>query len=161
MRSLLLLAPFLVGLASACGDAPLPPPAQPLPFNHRIHAGDNQIGCTMCHAYAWHSPIAGIPSATRCNGCHKFVAKDKPDVQAVNQAFADGKPIAWARVHRVPDHVYFTHERHLAAGLHCKECHGEVEKMEVMHQVAPLTMGWCVDCHRARKGPQECIACHK
>ncbi len=162
MRLLLAVAaPMVVCLAPACGEPPPPPPAQPIPFSHKIHAGDNHIGCTMCHAYALHSPVAGVPSVARCNGCHKFVAKDKPAVQQVNQAFEDGKPIEWVRVHRVPDHVYFTHERHVAAGLKCQECHGPVETMEVTRQVAPLTMGWCVDCHRARNAPQDCLICHK
>ena len=115
----------------------------------------------MCHAYAWHSPIAGVPSVSRCNGCHKFVAKEKPAIQQVNQAFEEGKPIEWNRVHRVPDHVFFNHERHLRGGVKCQDCHGQVETMEVTRQVSPLTMGWCVDCHRAKGAPQDCLTCHK
>src|ERR1035437_4437282 len=94
----------LGGLLLECGDAPPPPPPQPVPFSHRVHSGVNEIGCGMCHAYAAHSPIAGIPSAARCGGCHKFVGKDKPDVQLVTKAFEEGKPLEWSRVYRVPDH---------------------------------------------------------
>ncbi len=115
----------------------------------------------MCHAYAESGPIAGIPSAARCEGCHKFVAAGKPEVQKVRKAYADGTPIAWNRVHRVPDHVYFSHEPHLAANVKCGECHGAVETMDVVRQVSSLSMGWCVDCHRLRGGPIECITCHK
>jgi cytochrome c7-like protein/class III cytochrome C family protein len=160
-RTLLAMSAALCGSAGGCGDELPPPPPQPVRFSHKVHAGDNKIGCTLCHAYAMQSPVAGIPSAARCNGCHKFVDRDKPEVQVVNKAFEDGKPLAWNRVHRVPDHVYFTHQRHLAAGLRCQECHGDVATMEVVRQVSPLTMGWCVDCHQARKAPLDCLTCHK
>ena len=136
--------------AVACRSRMPPAPAQPVAFSHRQHAGTYRIGCPMCHAYAEHSPIAGVPSAARCAGCHRFVSKDKPEVKKVNEAFQKGTPIQWARVTRVPDHVYFTHERHVAAGVRCQECHGAVEEMDVVRQVAPLTMGWCLDCHNAR-----------
>jgi hypothetical protein len=115
----------------------------------------------MCHAYVEHAPVAGIPSMTRCFGCHKFVARDKPEVQKVVQAFQEGKVLEWSRVYRVPDHVYFTHERHIAAGLRCQTCHGEVQQMDVVRQASPLTMGWCVECHRQRRAPTDCLVCHK
>ncbi len=151
----------LAWAASGCGPAGPEAPVQPVPFSHRIHAGENAMGCTMCHVYAPHSPVAGIPSLERCNGCHRFVAGDKPVIQALNQAFADKKPIEWNRVYRLPDHVYFTHERHVAAGVRCQSCHGEVETMDVVRQVPPLTMGWCLDCHHLRSAPTDCWTCHK
>jgi hypothetical protein len=151
----------LVGVGACGAGFDGTPPPQPIAFSHRVHVADNGIGCTMCHAYAEHAPVAGVPSLQRCNGCHKFVSRDKPEVQKLNQAFEDGKPIEWVRVHRVPDHVYFTHERHVAAGLRCQQCHGEVEKMDGARQVAPLNMGWCVDCHLARKASTDCLTCHK
>ncbi len=149
----------VASLAVACASPQ--PPSQPVPFSHRVHAGVNGIGCEMCHAYAEHSPIAGIPSMARCFGCHKFVDRDKKEVQLVIKTYQDGKVLQWNRVYRVPDHVFFTHERHLAAGLRCQTCHGEVEAMDVVRQVAPLTMGWCVDCHRRRRAPTDCLTCHK
>jgi len=157
------LATFaLLAAGLGCGDpAPPPAPDQPVAFSHKLHAGENEIGCTMCHAYAEHSTVAGIPSMGRCRGCHRFVAKDKPEIQSLLKAADDEKPIAWARVHRVPDHVYFTHERHVAAGLRCQQCHGEVQTMDTVRQVAPLTMGWCVDCHRERGADTGCLVCHK
>ncbi len=154
-------AALATAILCACGERLPEPPSQPVAFSHRVHAGVNAIGCTMCHAYAAHAPIAGIPSAARCIGCHKFVDKDKPDIQLVNAAYAEGRPLEWNRVHRVPDHVYFTHERHVAAGVACRECHGAVETMDVVRQVKPLTMGFCVDCHRARGAPTDCLTCHK
>jgi hypothetical protein len=158
-----------------CAAAPTPGPAQPIRFSHRVHAGVAGIGCTSCHAYAERGPVAGIPSMDRCRGCHKFVKEDPehPDLTAEMKPLLDlleaGTAIEWVRVHRVPDHVFFTHERHVLGGVRCQECHGEVEKMDVVSQVAPLTMGWCLACHheKQRERPEtrarltECVTCHK
>lgn len=158
------LLPLIAGAAVlllSCGWQPPPAPAQPIAFSHRLHAGDNKIGCTLCHAYAAAGPVAGIPSTARCNGCHKFVGTDKPGVQIANKAFEDGKPLVWNRVYRVPDHVWFTHERHVAAKVKCQECHGEVQTMDVIRQESSLQMGWCVDCHTQRGASLDCLTCHK
>ena len=160
MTRLALTAAVLSGaLLLSCREPA--PPGQPVVFSHRVHAGVNGIGCRMCHAYAEHSPVAGIPSMARCFGCHKFVARDKPEVQKVVQAYQGGKVLEWTRVYRVPDHVFFTHERHIAAGLRCQTCHGEVQQMDTVRQASPLTMGWCLDCHRQRRAPTDCLVCHK
>ncbi len=158
-RAALTLAGVLGALLSSCAQPP--PPAQPVAFSHRVHAGVNGIGCRMCHAYAEHSTVAGVPSMARCFGCHKFVARDKPEVQKAVQAYQEGKVLEWSRVYRVPDHVFFTHERHVAAGLRCQTCHGEVQEMDAVRRVRELTMGWCLDCHRARHAPTDCLVCHK
>ncbi len=166
----------VAGAALALRGDPLPPaPVQPIRFNHRIHAGDFAIGCTSCHAYAEHAPVAGIPSMARCQGCHKFVKEDKEhpeitaEIKALLDRLSDDVAIEWVRVHRLPDHVYFTHQRHVLAGVRCQECHGEVERMEVMRQVAPLTMGWCLECHKRKQAERplerarltDCWTCHK
>jgi hypothetical protein len=154
-------APLLVLVSLGCGEPPPSPPAQPVPFSHRVHAGVNQIGCTMCHAYAQHAPVAGMPSMQRCTGCHKFIGRDKPAIELMNKMIEDQKPIAWSRVYRLPDHVYFTHQGHVAAGMHCEECHGDVQSMEFMRQVPSLTMGWCIACHEQRRAALDCLTCHK
>jgi len=153
--------------ALALGGA-APGPAQPFRFSHRVHAGLAHIGCTSCHAYAERGPVAGVPSMARCQGCHKFVKEDPDDPQldlelkALRKVLDEGKPVEWVRVHRVPDHVNFTHRRHVVtAQLACQECHGEIEKMDVVRQVSPLTMGWCLECHQRKKGPTDCWTCHK
>jgi len=160
--------------ATLCAAAP-PGPAQPILFSHRVHAGDQRIGCTSCHVYAERGPVAGVPSMQRCQGCHKFVREDPdhPEITAqlkpLLQILKAGTAVEWVRVHRVPDHVYFTHERHVLAGVRCQECHGEVERMEVVRQVAPLTMGWCLECHHRKQRERpvgrerltECVTCHK
>jgi hypothetical protein len=162
-------------LLSLTACARPPEPAQPIKFSHKVHAGDAHIGCTSCHAYAERGPVAGIPSMARCQGCHKFVKEDKEnpaitaEIKALLTVLEEGKVIEWRRVHRVPDHVYFTHERHVLAGVRCQECHGEVEQMEVVRQVSPLTMGWCLECHKAKQAEHpagramltDCWTCHK
>lgn len=138
------------------------PPEQPFHFDHRIHAGKYEIPCQTCHVYADHSTLAGIPTLDKCMGCHRFVDKDKPNVQALEKAAESGTPVAWNRVHRLPDHVFFTHERHVQAGVKCGRCHGPVEEMEVVRQVSPLTMGWCLACHKENHvTTTDCLMCHK
>ncbi|MHB8419397.1 MAG: cytochrome c3 family protein [Myxococcales bacterium] len=138
------------------------PPEQPFHFDHRVHAGKYRIPCLTCHTSADHATAAGIPTGDKCMGCHRFVDSQKPDVKALAKAVELGQPIAWNRVHRLPDHVFFTHERHVLAGVACQTCHGPVETMAVVHQVAPLTMGWCVECHVANRAPHtDCLVCHK
>jgi len=166
VRAVPLAAALVAGAAALTGAAPAP--EQPFRFSHKVHAGDARIGCTSCHAYAERGPVAGVPSMARCMGCHKFVKEDPSNPQldaelkALRKVLDEGRPVQWARVHRVPDHVFFTHRRHVVtAKLECRACHGEVEKMEVMHQVAPLTMGWCLACHKEKKGPTDCWTCHK
>jgi hypothetical protein len=169
-----LAAALAAGSSPAARAAPAEGPAQPIRFSHRIHAGEALIGCTSCHVYAERGPVAGIPSMARCQGCHKFVKEDpeKPaitqELKPLLQLLREQKVIEWVRVNRVPDHVYFTHARHVRAGVKCQECHGPVEKMDVVRQVAPLTMGWCLECHHrkqrevaGRERLTECVTCHK
>jgi len=176
MRSL--IAMLAVGSASLAGiftlgDSFPSAPKQPIRFSHKVHAGDAAIGCTSCHAYAERGAVAGVPSMGRCRGCHKFVKKDPDPVMgaeldALTARLADDAPIEWVRVHRVPDHVYFPHRNHVRAGVACRECHGPVETMEAVRQVAPLSMGWCLECHRRKQVEQsgrerltDCVTCHK
>lgn len=141
-------------------------PDQPIAYSHKMHAGDLQIPCQYCHYASRRSQFAGIPPASVCLNCHKYVSLDKPEVQKVIQAVENSDPIRWVRVHRLPDHAYFNHSAHMAAGLECQECHGPVETMEVVEQFSELTMGWCLDCHRQKReeldNPHltECSTCH-
>jgi hypothetical protein len=156
---------------------PPPPPQQPMGFSHKVHAGDNRIGCSACHAFADRGPVAGLPSMARCRGCHKFVKED-PDRPQLDQALKPlvawlrqkpPQPIPWVRVYRLPDHVAFTHQRHVVSGVRCQECHGEVERMEQLGQATSLLMGWCLECHRRKQAEKpaerahltECLTCHK
>ena len=123
-------------------------PRQPVVYSHAVHAGGMKIPCQYCHYGAERGRYAGIPSAQVCMNCHAQVLKDNPEVVKVKKALAESKPIEWVRIHRVPDFVYFDHSIHVKKGVACQTCHGPVETMGRVTQEAPLTMGWCLDCHR-------------
>jgi mono/diheme cytochrome c family protein len=148
-------------------------PIQPIHYSHRIHAGSNGIDCKYCHSSARVSKHSGIPSLNVCMNCHKNIAEvsDTTATPEYSKAFYDGEiqklykavgwdpstqkytgktePVKWVRIHNLPDHVYFNHSQHVnVAGIECQTCHGPVETYEIQKQFAPLTMGWCIDCHR-------------
>ena len=123
-------------------------PVQPVPYSHRLHAGELQIDCRYCHASVEVSPVANLPPTLTCMNCHKTVARDSPALQPIRDSAASGRPMRWVRVHKLPEYAYFDHHAHVRAGVGCVSCHGHVEQMEVVRQVEPLSMGWCLDCHR-------------
>ncbi len=121
---------------------------QPLQFDHRHHTRDDGIGCLYCHGDAARSRYAGVPSTSLCMGCHAQVWSDSPLVAALWRSEETGAPIPWARVHALPGHVYFDHAAHVRRGVGCVTCHGRVDRMAQVYPVAPLSMRWCLDCHR-------------
>jgi mono/diheme cytochrome c family protein len=138
-------------------------PEQPIKFSHKLHAGDNKIACVYCHSGVEKSKHANIPSANVCMNCHMYIQEGpnygKEEISKIYAALdynpetrqygKNQKPIKWVRVHSLPDHAYFNHSQHVAVGkIECTECHGAIDSMEVVKQHAPLTMGWCIDCHR-------------
>ncbi|WP_109851440.1 c-type cytochrome [Aquimarina sp. AU58] len=148
-------------------------PVQPIHYSHKIHAGDNKIECKYCHSSARVSKTSGIPSLNVCMNCHKSISEvaDATATEEYSKEFYDGeiqklykavgwdtdtqaytgdtKPVKWVRIHNLPDFAYFNHSQHVSvAGVECQTCHGPVEEMEIMYQHAPLTMGWCINCHR-------------
>jgi len=123
-------------------------PEQPIAFSHKLHVGDNRIPCLYCHSSADRSKVAGIPAASTCMNCHAKIRIDSPEIRKIARALETGRPIAWTKVHDLPDHVVFNHSRHVVAGIACARCHGQVETMERTEQVDPLLMGDCVGCHR-------------
>lgn len=123
-------------------------PDQPIPFSHKLHAGDYRIDCLYCHSGAEKGPNATVPSMNVCMGCHSVIAVDKESIQTMTRLYNEGQPLQWVRVHRLPDHAYFTHDLHVRAGVECRECHGPVESMAVVGQVKRLKMGDCLACHR-------------
>jgi mono/diheme cytochrome c family protein len=178
-------------------------PVQPIFFSHVIHSGSFRIDCQYCHANARRSSAAGIPSVERCMGCHKIVAAEgNPYVQQLKGYWERQEPIPWVRVFKLPEHAQFPHKNHVQAGLPCQTCHGQIEAMEQVHAETgqnivndllnlagiptpppKLTMGWCVECHRAAnsnnlaslswiprpvpkltkdrvEAPLECVTCH-
>jgi len=122
---------------------------QPVQFDHRHHVGDDGIACQYCHTQVERSPRAGIPATEVCMGCHSQVWHTSPMLEPVRRAWMSGSPVPWRRVHKLPDFVFFNHSIHVGKGVPCTACHGRVDKMPLVQKVAPLTMGWCLDCHRA------------
>jgi hypothetical protein len=123
-------------------------PTQPVPFSHALHIGI-KIDCRYCHSSVTTSASAGIPPTQTCMTCHSVVRTDSAALAPVRDSYTTGKPIEWNRVHDLGDFVYFNHSIHVAKGVGCSTCHGQVSQMNQIKQVAPLTMGWCIDCHRA------------
>jgi len=128
-------------------------PDQPIKFSHKVHAGQNKMDCEYCHSIASYSKSAGIPSPSLCLNCHKVVTQGarsgKFEINKIYRAIQSGQSIPWVRIHKLPDHVFFSHAQHVDAGkVKCQECHGRVEEMDLVKQATDLSMGWCVNCHR-------------
>jgi hypothetical protein len=162
-----------------------PPSAQPINFPHNVHVQTYKIDCQYCHADARRSEFAGLPSVSRCMGCHKITAADKAEIKKLAEYASKNQPIPWQRINVMPEFVYFPHKAHLRADLRCQTCHGPVETMttynartgprltnDLLNLVGlrpaqpPLTMGWCIDCHRQQnatrgtRAPIDCVTCH-
>lgn len=123
-------------------------PEQPVPYSHKLHAGDLGIDCRYCHNTVEVSRQASLPPTETCMNCHQGIFTTSTKLQPVFQSFATGMPVPWVRVHDLPDFVYFDHSRHVQSGVGCVSCHGRVDKMDVVTQDQPLHMAWCLACHR-------------
>lgn len=131
-------------------------PQQPIPYSHKLHVGQLGMDCRYCHTGAERSASAGVPPTQTCMNCHALVKTDSPKLAALRASWMggteDGGPVRWKRIHKVPDYAYFDHSAHLnLAGdmaVGCKSCHGRIDQMVVVQQDQPLSMGWCLDCHR-------------
>ncbi len=134
-------------------------PTQPIAFSHVIHAGEHEIECVYCHTSVYESKNANVPSVNICMNCHSAIKTESKEIQKI-WAYADwdaetrtmgpnAKPIEWVRIHNLPDLAYFNHSQHTqVAGVECETCHGQIAEMEVVYQYSPLTMAWCINCHR-------------
>jgi hypothetical protein len=136
-------------------------PQQPIYFSHRVHAGVKGINCRFCHAFVERSEKPGIPAVGKCLFCHQYIITQHPQIKKLQKHFDTRDPVPWKRVMYVPDHVRFSHERHIRKDIDCTECHGEVKKMDrLMTNV--FEMGFCIECHRERNAQMDCwLACHK
>jgi Cytochrome c7 and related cytochrome c len=121
---------------------------QPVPFSHEHHVNGLGLDCRYCHSAVEKSAIAGVPPTHTCMTCHSELYTQAEMLAPVRKSLADRTPIRWNKVHRLPDYVYFDHSIHIAKGVGCTTCHGDVQHMPLMRQAAPLTMGWCLECHR-------------
>ena len=121
---------------------------QPVPFSHEHHVGGLGIDCRYCHTSVERARFAGLPPTETCMTCHSQLWTNAELLRPVRESLATGTPIHWQRVHNLPDYVYFDHSVHVAKGVGCSTCHGAVETMPLMRQAKPLTMAWCLGCHR-------------
>jgi hypothetical protein len=124
------------------------PVEQPIQFDHRHHAHDDGIDCRYCHNSVEVSPFAGLPPTELCLNCHAQIWNNSPQLDPVRRSFFADQPIKWRRVHKLAEFAYFNHAIHVAKGVGCATCHGRVDQMAAVMQIAPLTMGWCLECHR-------------
>lgn len=123
-------------------------PHQPVPYSHALHAGELGIDCRYCHAMVERSAVASVPPTQVCMNCHQLVGRDLETLEPVRASASEGRPLEWIRVHDLPEYAYFDHSVHLSAGVGCSSCHGDVAAMEEVYLVEPLSMGWCLECHR-------------
>ncbi len=148
-------------------------PRQPVPYSHRLHAGQLGIDCRYCHTGVERSAVAMVPPVQTCMNCHSLVRTDSARLAPIRESWCasfpadqrttqncpgvpeerraqlpDNMPVEWVRVHRLPDHAFFDHSVHVTAGVGCVECHGRVDQEDIIRQQQPLSMGWCLECHR-------------
>lgn len=134
-------------------------PDQPVPFSHKVHAGQLKIDCRYCHTTVETAAHAAIPPTATCINCHSpadadgnvaltAIHSDSPKLREVHKSYATGQPILWQKIHDLADYAYFNHSAHVARGVSCVSCHGRVDQMDVVEQVEPLSMQWCLECHR-------------
>ena len=123
-------------------------PLQPVAFSHKVHVDQLGLDCRYCHHDVERSWFSNIPSSSTCMNCHNQVLKDDPRLALVRESAATGRPIAWVQVHKVPDYVYFNHAVHVNRGISCVECHGRVDQMDEVFHAKPLSMAFCLECHR-------------
>jgi hypothetical protein len=123
-------------------------PEQPVPFSHALHAGELGLDCRYCHTTVEKSARAAVPPTETCMNCHARIRAQSELLAPVFASWASGESVHWKRVHDLPDYVYFDHSAHVSRGVGCVTCHGRVDTMERVRQEQPLSMGWCLDCHR-------------
>jgi hypothetical protein len=124
-------------------------PKQPIDYSHKLHAGQLGIDCRYCHTSVEVSAVASIPSTQTCMNCHSQIKTDSDLLAQLRDSWVTGDAIEWVKVHSVPDYSYFNHSAHVNVGVGCASCHGRVDRMEVVMQTQPLSMGWCLDCHNS------------
>ena len=123
-------------------------PIQPVPYSHKLHAGDLGLDCYYCHFTVYKAAFAAVPPTQTCMNCHAKVKDTSPRLELVRDSFADGQSVPWVHIHRLPDFVYFNHEVHVNAGVSCVSCHGRIDQEIEVRQEKPLNMAFCLDCHK-------------
>jgi hypothetical protein len=125
------------------------PIEQVVPFSHKHHVQDDGIDCRYCHTSVEKSSFAGLPPTATCMTCHSQIFTDAPPLAPVIESYREGKPLHWKRIYKLPDFVFFNHSIHIHKGIGCVSCHGRVDQMPLTWRAEPMTMQWCLNCHRA------------
>jgi len=149
--------------AEAAAEPEVGPSGQPIAFPHNIHADQYQIDCQYCHFSVERASNAGIPPVATCMGCHTVISgqENPEEITRLRDYYNRGEAIPWNRIYKVADHVQFPHMRHIAGGVECAACHGNVAEMGVIQEVNQnLTMGWCLNCHLEMGASRDCTVCH-
>ena len=123
-------------------------PTQPVPFSHRLHAGELGVDCRYCHNTVEEAAHAAVPPTQTCMNCHAMIRPESEKLTLVHESYKTGSSIDWIKIHDLPDHAYFNHAAHVNRGVSCVSCHGRIDTMDVVYQHEPLSMGWCLSCHR-------------
>ncbi|MGI9175865.1 MAG: cytochrome c3 family protein [Rhodothermales bacterium] len=123
-------------------------PTQPVEYSHRLHAGQLGMDCRYCHNWIEVSSHANVPPTQTCMNCHSQIKTQSLKLLKVRESWATGEPIEWVKIHHLPDYAHFSHATHVNNGVGCETCHGRIDQMEVVYQQEPLSMGWCLECHR-------------
>ncbi len=123
-------------------------PEQPVPYSHRLHAGELGVNCQYCHNWVEVADHSNLPPTQTCMNCHSQVRTESLKLLPVRESFETGEAVPWVKVHHLPDYAHFSHTVHVNNGVGCETCHGRIDQMEVVRQVEPLSMGWCLECHR-------------
>ncbi len=148
-----IVVPLYLALIVTFGFSPMATdvgyqPVQPVPYSHALHAGELGMDCRYCHVTVERTSGAYIPPTQTCMNCHTGIRTDSARLAPVRESYKTGMPVEWVRVHDLPDYAYFNHSAHVRRGVGCVECHGRIDRMETVFQFAPLSMSWCLECHR-------------
>lgn len=123
-------------------------PTQPVPYSHEFHVGQLGMSCRYCHTHVDQAPHSNVPATQTCMNCHLRIKSQSPILAEVRNSWTSGTPVRWNQVHRLPGYAYFNHAVHINRGVGCQSCHGAINEMKVVYHAEPLSMGWCLDCHR-------------
>jgi c(7)-type cytochrome triheme protein len=156
----ILLVCALTQIVFAQNQAAKDPPAQPLPFSHKLHAGALKVPCKMCHPGPDPGEVMTLPEASKCMECHSAIKKDSPAIQKLAAYANTNREIDWVRIYQIPTYVIFSHKTHLDSGAKCQDCHGPVAERERLFRETDISMGGCMACHRAKNASIDCTTCH-
>jgi hypothetical protein len=160
MMAVCAAAAFWSAGAQSTRQNPEDAPVQPIPFSHKAHAGDMNMACKDCHPNPNPGETMTIVGPSFCMDCHGSLYVDSPAIRRLAAAAKEGSRIPWMRVYQIPDFVFFSHRTHLDKGNTCKDCHGDVAQRDRLYRETDLSMGGCMECHRAKKASLDCSYCH-